>query len=146
MPLRPIRKSDTTSIWRLILPSVWRVFPCSPVDKKPLTKHGFKDGTTNESEVRKMFAEHPKAMVGVACGAESGVWCLDPDAPTETNPIDARESLKASQAEHGALPPTHTHVTPGGGNHLIFRWRGDRAPITNREGALKGKHINVRGE
>ena len=67
----------------------WRVFPCSPVDKKPLTKHGFKDGTTNESEVRKMFAEHPKAMVGVACGAESGVWCLDPDAPTETNPIDA---------------------------------------------------------
>ena len=85
-------------------------------------------------------------MIGVACGAKSGIWCLDPDAPTDKNPMDGRESWAALQAEHGAAPPTHTHLTPGGGQHLIFAWRGDRAPVTNREGSLKGKHINVRGE
>jgi hypothetical protein len=124
----------------------WCVFPCSPRDKKPLTKNGFKNASTDESAVRKMFGQFPTAMVGVACGAKSGIWCLDPDAPTDKNPMDGRESWKALQAGHGAAPPTHTHLTPGGGQHLIFAWRGDRAPITNREGALKGKHINVRGE
>jgi hypothetical protein len=123
-----------------------RIFPCSPANKKPFTTNGFKDATTDATSIRKFWRQHPTAMIGVACGEKSGVWCLDPDAPTDKNPMDGRESLRALQAEHGALPPTHTHLTPGGGNHLIFKWRGDRAPITNREGALTGKHINVRGE
>jgi hypothetical protein len=124
----------------------WHVFPCSQRDKRPLTINGFKDASAYEPAVRKMFGKYPTAMIGVAGGEQSGVWCLDPDAPTEKNPIDGRENWKALQAEHGAVPPTHTHLTPGGGNHLIFKWRTDRAPITNSEGALKGKHINVRGE
>src|SRR5262249_13355365 len=28
------------------------VFPCSPLDKKPLTPHGFKDATTDEAQIR----------------------------------------------------------------------------------------------
>jgi P4 family phage/plasmid primase-like protien len=126
----------------------WRVFPCSPVDKTPMIAKWKEAASNKRSDVLAMFDRMNMvgAMVGVACGAKSGIWCLDPDAPTDKNPIDGRESWNALQAEHGAAPPTHTHLTPGGGQHLIFAWRGDRAPITNREGALKGKHINVRGE
>jgi putative DNA primase/helicase len=122
----------------------WRVFPCSTRDKSPLIANGCNAATNYEPTVRRMFGQFPNAMVGVAGGPESG-WCLDPDAPTETNPMDGRENWKALLAEHGPVPATHTHITPGGGNHLIFKWRADRAPVTNREGALKGKHINVRG-
>jgi hypothetical protein len=126
----------------------WRVFPCSPVDKTPMIAKWKEAASNKRSDVLKMFnrANMANAMVGVACGEKSGIWCLDPDAPTDKNPMDGRESWEALQAEHGAAPPTHTHLTPGGGNHLIFKCRADRAPITNREGALKGKHINVRGE
>jgi hypothetical protein len=124
----------------------WRIIPCSPASKKPLTTNGFKDATTDATLIRKFWQQHPTAMIGVACGEKSGVWCLDPDAPTEKNPMDGRESWKALQAKHGAALPTHTHLTPGGGQHLIFKWRSDRAPVTNREGRLKGMHINVRGE
>jgi len=122
----------------------WRVFPCSTRDKSPLIPNGCNGASKYEPTVRRMFGQFPNAMVGVAGGPESG-WCLDPDAPTETNPMDGRENWKALLAEHGPIPATHTHVTPGGGNHLIFGWRNDRAPVTNREGRLKGKHINVRG-
>jgi putative DNA primase/helicase len=126
----------------------WRVFPCSSADKTPMIPKWKEAASNKRSDVLTMFnrANMANAMVGVACGENSGIWCLDPDAPTDKNPMDGRESWKALQAEHGAAPPTHTHLTPGGGQHLIFAWRGDRAPVTNREGGLKGLHINVRGE
>ena len=38
----------------------------------------------------------------------------------------------------------HTHLTPRGGLHLLFKWRADR-PVSNSEGQLKGLGINVRG-
>ena len=124
----------------------WRVFPCSQRDKSPLVAKWKEAASNHEPDVRKMFAQFPTAMIGVAAGARSGVWCLDPDAPTDKNPVDGREQWEILQAKHWAAPPTHTHLTPGGGQHLIFAWRGNRTPITNREGGLKGKHINVRGE
>ena len=124
----------------------WHVFPCSPINKQPMIKGGCNAATNDKALIRKLWRQHPTAMIGVACGEVSGIWCLDPDAPTDKNPIDGRESWTKLQADCGAAPDTHTHITPGGGNHLIFKWRPDRAPVTNREGALKGKHINVRGE
>ena len=30
------------------------VFPCNPLDKKPLTPHGFKDATRDEAQIRSM--------------------------------------------------------------------------------------------
>jgi predicted P-loop ATPase len=141
------QKLANNIVWALDLAERgWCVFPCSPRDKTPLVAKWKEAASNFDPDVRKMFGQFPTAMVGVACGAKSGVWCLDPDAPTDKNPMDGRESWKALQAEQGAAPQTHTHLTPGGGQHVIFAWRGDRAPITNREGALKGKHINVRGE
>jgi hypothetical protein len=126
----------------------WHVFPCSPADKTPLTRRGFKNATRDPEAIKKFWRKHPNAMIGVACGEKSGVWCLDLDAPTEKNPIDGREELKRLQSSYGADSgeDTHTHITPGGGRHKIYKWRTDHVPVTNREGSLKGKHINVRGE
>lgn len=127
----------------------WHVFPCSPADKSPLVARGVNSATTDETTIRKWWQKHSTAMIGVACGEASGVWCLDPDAPTDTNPVDGREEFRKLQSLFAANSGenTHTHITPGGGHHKIYKWNTDRfTPITNREGLLRGKHINVRGK
>jgi hypothetical protein len=86
----------------------------------------------------------PNAMIGIRMGSTSAVWAIDPDAPKDGSP-DGLANWKTLVAKYGELPHTHTHNTPNGGQHLLFKWREDR-PITNSEGALCGLGINVRGE
>jgi hypothetical protein len=135
------------------------VFPCSPKDKRPLVPReidphtgspieksgGLYKATTEAQQITTWWTMWPNAMIGVPMGAKAGVWAIDPDAPKEVGGVDGRESLATLQLQHGELPTTHTHLTPGGGKHMLFRWRDDK-PITNREGALKRRGINVRGE
>jgi hypothetical protein len=54
------------------------VFPCDH-DKKPLTPHGFKDATTDISQVSRWWKRHPMAFIGVPTGAVSGFVVLDID-------------------------------------------------------------------
>jgi hypothetical protein len=132
----------------------WPVFPCSPATKQPLTPNGYKDATTDEAVIRRLWRRHPTAMIGVAMGKVSGVWCLDLDAPkkrkrpdgSEFWTPDGRESWNALLlSEQVTCPITHTHDTAGLGQHLVFRWRDDR-PVSNSPGLLKGTGIDVRGE
>lgn len=135
------------------------VFPCSPKDKRPLVPRdkdphtgeeipksgGLYKATTEAQQIITWWTMWPNAMIGVPMGEKAGVWAIDPDAPKEVGAVDGREYLAKLQIQYGSLPNTHTHLTPGGGKHMLFRWRSDK-PITNREGGLKKKGINVRGE
>ena len=125
------------------------VFPCNPtvkkgISKSPLTDNGFYDASTDEAVIRKWWARWPGALIGVPMGPASGCFAIDIDAPETTDEPNGPEAWLALTAEHGEVPSTHAHVTPSGGNHLLFRWRDDR-DVTNKEGALKGKGINIRG-
>jgi hypothetical protein len=55
------------------------VFPCDPTTKKPLTKHGFDDASTDPGMVTAWWLQHPDAMVGCPTGAKSGWWVFDVD-------------------------------------------------------------------
>ncbi|TFV71691.1 hypothetical protein E4K64_25525 [Bradyrhizobium frederickii] len=135
------------------------VFPCSPKDKRPLVPReidphtgspieksgGLYKATTDAQQITTWWTKWPNAMIGVPMGPKAGIWAIDPDAPKEVGAADGREYLAKLQIQHGDLPTTHTHLTPGGGKHMLFRWRDDK-PITNREGALSKKGINVRGD
>ena len=57
------------------------VFPCKP-DKTPYTTHGFKDATTDETQIHMWWAAWPEAMIGIPTGGCSGLWVLDIDMPT----------------------------------------------------------------
>lgn len=135
----------------------WHVFPCNPHNKFPLVgcnkdaagnriagTGGVKKATTDAQQIGQWWEWWPAAMIGVACGAASGVWAIDPDAPKKPGDADGRANWAALRREHGC-EHTHTHLTPGGGEHLLFKWRPDR-PITNSEGSIKKTGINVRGE
>ncbi|UFW75488.1 bifunctional DNA primase/polymerase [Bradyrhizobium sp. WU425] len=135
------------------------VFPCSNRTKAPLppkdtdpetgeeipNSGGLRKATTDRLQITEWWTIWPNAMIGVATGERAGFWAIDPDAPKGPGDPDGRQELARLQLQNGNLPPTHTHLTPNGGKHMLFRWRNDK-PITNREGGLKRKGINVRGE
>ena len=88
------------------------VFPCG-VDKRPVTRHGFHDATTDPQVIRAMFTIPGAELIGVPTGEASGLDVLD---------IDPRHGGMAWLAENRRrLRRTRTHRTRSGGLHLIYR-------------------------
>ena len=54
------------------------VFPCGD-NKQPLTKHGFRDATTDEAQIRVWWVRSPNALVGVPTGSKTGLVVIDID-------------------------------------------------------------------
>jgi Bifunctional DNA primase/polymerase, N-terminal len=119
------------------------VFPCNPLDKKPLTPNGFKDATKDEAQIRAWWGRWPNAMVGAPTGPASGMWVLDLDIDPAKK-IDGKAALDQLVAQRGALTPTLMTITPRGGQHLIFSWDPNH-DIRNSAGRI-GPGIDVRGD
>jgi Bifunctional DNA primase/polymerase, N-terminal len=119
------------------------VFPCNPLDKRPLTPNGFKDATTDEAQIRAWWLKRPNAMIGAPTGSASGMWVVDTDKDPVKN-IDGEATLNHLTAQHSALPKTVTTITPRGGKHRIFSW-DSAVEIRNSAGKI-GPGIDVRGE
>jgi hypothetical protein len=143
------------------------IFPCEPANKEPCgclvgrdkdsqgrwvpKSGGVKKATRDPALIESWWRLRPDAMIGAATGAISGFFVVDPDKPKPVarGPLDAQtpdgvaawDELKRAQ---GARGPTIEVTTPSGGRHIWFRWDPTR-PVTNREGALSGLGINVRG-
>ena len=113
----------------------WQVFPLAPGQKVPVTKHGVKDATTDESRIRQWWSKWPNANIAVACGAASGVYVVDVDV-SASGDVNGLESLK----EFPPLPATVRQDTPRGGFHAFYR--AAEAPA-NRNSFRPG--IDIRG-
>jgi Bifunctional DNA primase/polymerase, N-terminal len=118
------------------------VFPVNFADKRPLTEHGLKDATTDQSLIRRWWRVWPQAMIGVATGPRSGVWVLDVDVDP-TKAIDGHYTMARLVADHGPLPATRTSITPRGGRHHLFGWNGANIRCSNSKIACG---IDVRGD
>ncbi len=101
------------------------VFPCRADNKRPLTEHGFKEASTNQSEVEGWWRRWPDAMIGCPTGSLIGAWVLDIDDPAA---FEAACDLP--------LPTTRKSVT-GKGYHLWFRW-DEAEPVRNAQRSAKG--------
>ena len=108
------------------------VFPCGD-DKKPLTKHGFKDATTDGGQIRRRWTRHPHALVGVPTGASTGLLVIDVD-PAGIDFI----------LEHGDLLDTGRRHNTRRGFHYLFRMP---AALSIRSSAGKfAEGVDVRGD
>ncbi len=106
------------------------VFPCG-ADKKPLTKHGYKDAVTDPAQIKEWWREHPKALIGVPTGEKFVVIDCD------LQHVDAQQWYARAN-----IPLTRKHVTKSGGRHLLFK-------PNDRVGCTAGKiwpHIDTRGK
>lgn len=117
----------------LELAEEWRlpVFPCRP-DKKPHTRHGLKEASTNVERITEWWNRWPGALVGVPTGCASRLVVVDID------PDDAewyREHIHD-------LRCARVHQTRRG-HHLLYRM--PEVEIRNSAGRI-APGVDVRGE
>ena len=113
----------------------WAVFPVK--GKRPATRRGVHDASTEERLARIWFERHPDRGVALATGEPSGVWVLDVDGE------EGERSFLALQEEHGSIPGTVTSRTGGAGHHLLFKMPPGR-DVRNSASRV-GCSIDVRG-
>jgi len=94
----------------------WPVLPLS--GKEPLTKHGYKDGTCDEGQIRKWWSKDAHANVGIVTGDRSGLIVLDIDMKKGK---DGVKSLQELEQQYGTLPKTLKAQTASGAWHYVFR-------------------------
>ena len=124
------------------------VFPVGRDSKKPLLsmKQSLDRGgngqrwqkTTDEDRLRRYWAEHPDANIGIATGPTSGFWVVDLDVKHDG--INNWLALVGDKP----MPETVTVQTPSGGLHYWFRWP-EGVDVRNSNSSL-GEGIDVRGE
>jgi putative DNA primase/helicase len=107
-------------------------------NKKPYTKNGFYDATTDEAQIRDWWRKYPEAGIGIPTGNASGWILLDID-PDKGGDV----ALSALVLEYGDLPPTSHAKTPRGGDHYYFKNPTD-IDVRNSESKL-GKGVDIRG-
>lgn len=112
------------------------VFPVG-ADKRPLTRHGLLDATTDVDRIVRFWRAHPHVNVAVRCGQPSRLVVLDVDGEA------GADALRDLEHEHGPLPATSSVKTPRGGAHYYFRWPG--VPIKTTAGVI-APGIDVRGD
>lgn len=119
-----------------------RVFPCG-ADKQPLTPHGFKDATDNETAIRAWWTHWPDAGIGVPTGKVNDVVVLDVDMD-KVKGVDGEAALQSLLAREGAtLPTTRTIRTPRGGRHRYFKHPG--RTVKNSTSKI-GPGLDIRGD
>jgi Bifunctional DNA primase/polymerase, N-terminal/AAA domain/Primase C terminal 2 (PriCT-2) len=118
------------------------VFPCNPLNKRPLTRHGFKDATTNETVITGWFAQWPNALVAAPCGPLSGLVVVDLDRKDPTV-ADGVATWKQWLRTNGKVK-TRQHQTPTNkGGHEVFIWEQGCGSIPL---GVLGPGVEVKGE
>ncbi len=106
--------------------------------KAPLTTHGFKDATLDNGQITAWWGTWPRANVGIATGAVSGVVVLDLD-PAH----GGADSLADLERQHEALPLTPRVLTGGGGTHFYCTHPG--GTLASSAGTL-GPGLDIRAD
>jgi hypothetical protein len=112
------------------------VFPCYAHDKRPATRHGFKDAST-DPEIVDAWCWRDR-LIGVPTGLASGISVLD---------IDPRHNGDAWLQDHlTRLPPTRIHATRSSGRHFLFQHVGGLKSGTGTATAGIAPGVDVRAD
>ena len=110
------------------------VFPCEPRGKKPLTRNGFKDATTDLEQITAWWTATPDANIGLPTGHQFDV--VDADGPEAVSVLYFGDNPLSK-----ILPPEIGHVvTPRTAGHHIYiapTGRGNKASFL--------PHLDYRG-
>jgi hypothetical protein len=85
----------------------------------------------------------PNANIGIATGPQTGFFVVEADTKKGHN-VDGVATLRALEAERGALPETLMAESPTGSLHYYFRW--PRHGIVKNSASRIGPGVDVRGD
>lgn len=114
------------------------VFPCVAEGKRPLTKRGFHDASTNPRQITRWWARWPRANIGVPTGRASGLEVVDVDVHGAIRGFAAfelsrREGLTDRWAAFVRTPSGGVHAYyPAEPEHAQPSWQAARAGIDFR--------------
>lgn len=114
--LGPRAPSDVLAVALDLAARGWPVFPCVPGAKRPLTRHGLHDATTDPDRIRTWWARTPSANLAVPTGPGT-VDVLDIDRRPTGSGYPAFRVLAEAGLIGGA---TAVIATPSGGIHVYF--------------------------
>lgn len=92
----------------------WRIFPCDPETKRPLTGNGFKDATDDTLQIRRWWARKPQAMIGAALATV--VIDIDPQHGATPTALTIEERYGDD-----CWGRTLAAATPNGGVHYHYQ-------------------------
>jgi putative DNA primase/helicase len=115
------------------------ILPCHPVNKNPLTEHGYKDASIDPSQIREWWAKEPRSIIGSPTGKITNRVVIDIDSERAEEELN----LLAEQA-NSPLPPTYT-VKTHDGKHLYFNYPASDKKIGCSNRKFPGQ-IDVRGD
>lgn len=99
----------------------WPVFPLRPGGKAPLTRHGFKDASTDPAQVAAWWKDNPTANIGLPTGGRFDVVDVDTPIGMTRSWAGLRDSA-AMPDVHGVVTTAsgglHAYITPTGGGNL----------------------------
>lgn len=129
----------------------WPVFPLKPlsqvpeiaektgqpfdkVAKRPATKNGFKDATTDTTRIEAWWKRHPDSNIGLATGIKFDVIDIDPRHGGAESYVQLR-SEEDERTGRGPIPDCHGQVaTASGGWHLYVLPTGNGNTTNIRPG------------
>jgi hypothetical protein len=114
------------------------VFPCAPGAKRPLTRHGYMDASTDAEQIARWWRRWPTANIGLPTGRPGGFDVLDIDV----HPAGSGFPALAHARRAGLIGWTHLVRTPSGGLHLYFPAAVDHG---QESWALPHAHVDFRG-
>jgi hypothetical protein len=97
---------------------------CDDIGKHPRTAHGFKDATTDKSQVNAWWTQWPDANIGIPADERTRFLVIDSD-PRNGAPSDRSDLIELLG---GPIPDTAEVLTGGGGRHIYFLYAGGPVP------------------
>ena len=110
---------------------------CTSPGKHPQTPNGLRSATIDKDTINTWFKYWPKANIGIATGAISGIGVLDIDPKH-----GGEDSLYELTKTYGKIPDTVEAITQSKGRHIIFQYEDG---FRTTAGKL-GRGIDTRGD
>ena len=118
-----------------------KIFPCKSNGKKPITTNGYKDATTNASQIDEWWTNYPNANIGLVTGKDANLVVVDVDVKDNAGGM---ESLEQLENECGQFDTLMVH-SPSGGRHYYFRYPQGNYDIGCKIGLRLGIDIRANG-
>lgn len=112
------------------------VFPARAVNgtKKPCTDNGFHDATDHPAKAYDLFMAHAKrkpTLIGVPTGVNNMIVGIDVDP----------DGLQWLWRNFNRLNDTRIHMTPRGGQHIVYKLPGPPKPIIGCRQRVNGQRL-----